>query len=345
MLRKLIRVAMALAAIAMSSCAPSFAAKPHLVAAWPRAGASLSVYRHTFDLTFNRPLNAEASSAAVWRDEDGATMPTDVTFDPASPGRLRVRLLEPAVGDYQLHWHAVAAQSNAAADGDHAFSLQDESTAPPRIEVSPATADKGDKLELVGNGFTRQSAVQLTIADDEQPLGSVEADARGKFNVELSVPPSVPLGTQPVVATDSAGRSASTAVQVRWGGWPPVVGTTVGQPGPEPGEVTLTVNVRNGSDYIVEHVRIVLKDPQGGLLVGADPVPQRGDGELTWTIPIMDRGELGPFRAIYRSKNAVVGKAWFEFRHRHTGSCTRDDCMPAFISDSSAESQLTAPAE
>ena len=344
MLRKLIRVSAALAAIVASSCAPSLAARPHLVAAWPRPGASLSVYRHTFDLTFNRPLSPESTSAAVWRD-DGAAMPTDVTIDPTNPGRLRVRLLEPAVGDYQLRWHAVAAQSSAAADGDHAFSLQDESPAPPRIDVSPTTADKGVALQLVGKGFTRQSHVQLAIADDEQPLGNVETDAGGKFNVELRVPESVPFGMQPLTATDSAGRTATTAVLVRWGGWPPVVGTIVAQPGPEPGEVTLTVNARNGSDYVVEHVRIVLKEPEGSSLVGADPAPQREPGELTWTIPIMDRGQFGPFRAIYRTPYAVVGHAWFEFRHRHSSSCTRDDCMPAFISDSSAESQLVMPAE
>ena len=58
----------ALLAFIVASCAPSLSAPPHLVATWPVAGASLSVARHTLELTFNRPLQADASWAALWRD-------------------------------------------------------------------------------------------------------------------------------------------------------------------------------------------------------------------------------------------------------------------------------------
>jgi methionine-rich copper-binding protein CopC len=345
MLRKLLHMSLAVAGMATSSCAPSLAARPYLVAAWPPAGSSLSVNRQTFELTFNRPLRPELSTAAVWREEEDVPTPTEVRLEPADSTRLRVRLVEPAAGAYQLHWHAVAAESGAAVDGDQAFRLQDESPAPPRIEVSPAKADKGETLELVGKGFAKHSVVQLTIADDQQSLASVETDGAGKFSAEAKVPPSVPFGVQPVSATDGLGRNALGAVAVRWGGWPPVVATSVGQPGPGLGEVTFTVNVRNGSDYLVEHVRVVLKDPESGVLVGADPAPQRDAATLVWMIPVMDRGLVGPFRATYRTNAPAVGKAWLEFRHRHVGPCVDDDCLPAFISDSSADSPPVAPAE
>jgi methionine-rich copper-binding protein CopC len=345
MLRKLIPSLAALGALALSSCAPVLAAKPHLVAVWPRSGASLSVARHTFQLTFNRPLSPESSSAVVWGDERGGPLAVDVRIDPTDSERLKVRLLEPSIGTYELHWHAVTAQSGASADGDLAFNLQNESPAPPRIDVSPATTDKGEVLELVGKGFGKHARVQLSMADDEQSLGSVETDERGTFNFEAHVPASVPFGVQPVVAVDDMGRTATAAVRVHWGGWPPVVATALGQPGPDTGEVTFTVNVRNGSDYVLEHVRVVLKNPEGGSLVGADPAPQTEEGTLVWMIPVMDRELVGPFRATFRTSAPVVAHAWMEYRHRHSRNCGLEECLPAFISDASADSPPVAPAD
>src|SRR5205823_6695487 len=122
------------------------------------------------------------------------------------------------------------------------------------------------------------SVVQLSIGDDEQALASVETDAVGGFETQAKLPSSVPFGTQSISAADSQGETATAAIDVRWGGWPPVVATDVGQPGPEPGEVSFALNVRNRSDYLVEHVRVVMKDPEGGTLMGADPAPRREAG-------------------------------------------------------------------
>ncbi len=345
MLRSLILAPAALVAILGSSCSPSLSAPPRLVAAWPVAGASLSVAKHTFDLTFNRPLLPELTSAAVWREEDGVPMRTEVKLDRSDPTQLKVRLLEPSVGSYQLHWRAVADRSGEGAEGNREFMLQDESSTPPRIDVSPSSTDAGQPLELVGKGFTRSSSVQITIGDDEQELIHGKTDDRGSFNLEARVPASVPLGMQPVSAVDRQGRAATGAVQVRWGGWPPVVATNVGQPGPDAGEVTFTLNVRNRSDYMLEHVRLVMHDPEGASLVGADPGPQRQAGTLVWEIPVMDRGVVGPYRATYRANSTLVGHAWLEFRHRHLSGCSRDDCLPAFISESSSDSPPVAPSD
>jgi methionine-rich copper-binding protein CopC len=345
MLRKLIPLWAALPALIATSCAPSFAAPPRLVAAWPVAGASLPVARHTLELTFDRPLRPETTSAAVWRDEGGAPLSTDVSIDSAEARRLRVRLLEPSAGAFQLRWHAVDARSGQWTEGWQDFSLQNESPSPPRIDVSPPMADAGDRLHVVGNGFAQRSKVQLTIGDDEQALGTVQTDARGNLDIEVPVPASVPFGLQPVSAVDGGGRVARASVQVRWGGWPPIVAVDVGQPGPDRGEVTFTLQVRNRSDYLLEHIRVVLQDPSGSVLVGADPAPRREDGTLVWDIPLMDRGVVGPFRATYRTTTALISHAWLDYRHRHARGCSGDECLPAFISESSAESLPVAPAD
>ncbi|HEX8966592.1 MAG TPA: copper resistance protein CopC [Chloroflexota bacterium] len=343
MIRSFIAIGAALVGLVVSSCAPLLAGPPHLVASWPVEGARLSVARHTLDLIFNRPLNPDATTANVWRQDDGAPLATRLMFDPDNARRLQVRLLEPARGAYEIHWHAVEAASGQPEDGDLSFELQDESPAPPRIDVSPWTADAGDRLELVGKGFARQSTVQLFIGDDDQVLKSVETDARGSINVELRVPASVPFGIQPLSAVDSTGRKAITALQVRWGGWPPLVATSQGQPGPDAGEVTFTLKVRNRSDYLLEHVRMVMRDPDGAALVAADPSAHREAGTLVWDLPVMDRGVVGPFRATYRTAAAVVSHTWLEFRHRRAGGCTADACLPAFISNSVADSTQVAP--
>ena len=345
MLRKLTFLWAPLTALIATSCAPAFVVTPHLVAAWPAAGASMSVAPHTFELMFDRPLRSDTTTAAVWHDEDGSPLASDVSIDAAEPRRLRVRLLDAAAGTYQLHWHAVDVQSGQWSDGWQPFALQNESPTPPRIDTSPAVADAGERLELVGKGFSARSAVQVSIGDDEQPLVSVQTDARGTFNTEARVPASVPFGLQPVSAIDADGHRALGAVQVRWGGWPPVVASDVGQSGPAQGEVTFTLNVRNRSDYLVEHVRVVLQDPDGSTLIGADPSPRREDHTLVWDIPMMDRGSIGPFRATYRAGSAVVSHAWLTYRHRHPRGCRGDECLPAFISDSAAESLPVGPAD
>jgi methionine-rich copper-binding protein CopC len=328
-----------------AGCAPVLSAPPHLVAAWPPAGVTLPVERTTFDLTFNYALSPELSWAAVWRDVDGLPIAADSAVELSNPRRLSLMVKEPVAGDYRLHWHAVSARTAVAMDGEQTFSLQDESSAPPRVELSRGVAETGEKVEVTGTGFGRRCPVTLAIGDDEQALSTVETDAQGHFVVEARVPQNVPFGEQPVMATDMCGAVATAALQVRWGGWPPLVAFDVGQPGPAPGEVTFWVTLRNRSDYVLERVRVVLPDPQGASFVSADPPPQRNDQTITWVIPTMDRGVLGPFRVTYRVAGTVNSHAWLEFRHRRPHGCSGDDCLPAFVSETTSESTPVAAAD
>lgn len=331
--------------LTMAGCAPSLAVPPELVAASPIAGARLPVGRQTFELSFNRRLSAEATWAAIWRDNDGASVPIDMTIDPEHASHLTVRLLQAAPGVYHLHWHAVSARTAAASDGEHDFSLQDESTAPPRLELSRATADSGQPITIAGKGFGKKCLVTLTIGDDQQTLATIETDAHGAFETETRIPDGVPFGMQPLLAEDTRGGKAAAALQLKWGGWPPLVSSTRGQPGPRTDEVTFALNLRNRSDYVLEHVRVVLTDPPGATFVNARPVAERQAGATVWTLGTLDRGMAGPFRATYRARSSVVGHTWVEFRHRHALGCTEDDCSPAFISESASESEPIAPAD
>jgi methionine-rich copper-binding protein CopC len=332
--------------VAASACAPSLAAPPRLIAAWPLDDASLPIAPHTLDLTFNRPLLPASTWAEVWRDEDGSQMPTDTLMDAANPRHLAVHLQKPAAGHFRLHWHAVAARTAAAADGEQEFLLQDESAGAPHIAMSEPVANSGDRLEVKGNGFGKRSLITLTIGDDGQALNTVETDAHGSFGVDVRVPPGVPFGVQPVSATDGNGGAATTALQVRWGGWPPVIAYTTGQAGPGPGEVTFTVSLRNRSDFLLERVRVVLEDPgsDGTSFVDAEARSERQDNSVVWVIPMLDRGVAGPFRATYRVTSAVAGHTRIEFRHRRPRGCTTDDCPPAFISATSSDSSPVSPA-
>jgi hypothetical protein len=317
---------------------------PRLVAAWPMPGASVSPGRQVFELVFNRRLASAATTAGIWREDDGVPIAAGVAVDPGNPRRLTVRMLEPSAGRYTLHWHAVAAGSSAASDGAQGFSMQDESPSPPRLDVSPSVAEVGARLERVGKGFTAQAELRLTIGDDDQPLATTETDAKGGFNLEARVPAWVPFGVQPVTATDGQGRLARAAVAMHWGGWPPLIAGNVAQPGPGPGEVTFALNLRNRSDYVLEHVDVVLQDPPDGTLVGADPGARHQDGSVIWDIPVMDRGVAGPFRAIYRVAGQVAGHAWIDFRHRRERGCQADTCLGAFISGTAADSSPVEPA-
>jgi methionine-rich copper-binding protein CopC len=329
--------------VVAAGCAPSLPSPPYLVAVFPAVNATLPVTQHVLALTFNRPLDPETTWAAVWRDEDGAPIATDAIVDARTGRRLRVNILKPVAGQYRLRWHAVSARTAATTNGEQVFSIQDESIAAPRLQVSRITAESGDTVRITGDGFGQDCPVKLTIGDDDQPLSTVETNPEGGFVTEAKVPVGIPFGLQPVSAVDVWGDSATAALQVRWGGWPPLVAFTVGQPGPRSGEITFSLSVRNRSDYLLEHVRVIMSEPQDGTFVAAEPQAQRRERAISWDIAVLDRGVVGPFRATFRVPGAVAAHARIEFRHRRPRGCTGDDCLPAFISETISDSAPVYP--
>lgn len=330
-----------------TGCAPSLAVPPHLVSAWPAPSSTLPVTRQAFDLTFNRPLDAIHSWAMAWRDDDGSPLTVETAVDERAPRHLYVRLVEPAAGQYRLRWHAVTDASEAASDGEQVFVLQGEDISAPRLTVNRGAAESGDPIVLAGSGFEPRSEVRLTIGDDNAPLTTVQTTGTGEFSARANVPPGVPFGLQPITATDAEGAAATAALQVRWGGWPPLVAFTSGVAGPRSGEATFSVSLRNRSDYVLESVRILMDLPVDATYVSAEPVPTVTHDGLTWDVPLVDRGISGPFRATVRATRSDAQLAThtrIEFRHRRPRNCG-DDCLPAFISETSSDSTPTSPAD
>jgi methionine-rich copper-binding protein CopC len=336
----------AIVSLLAGGCAPTLAAPPHLVAVWPAAGTTLGSTPHQFQLTFNRQVQPESSWAAVFRDDNGSPAPTETSVAPDNPRQMKVQLNAVSPGPYQLQWHAVSARSGAAADGELPFSIQGEYAGDvPRLEVTRSIANSGDQVEIAGRGFGRRTPVQLTIGDDDEALALADTNPEGAFVVKASVPPGIPFGLQPVTAEDARGNLATATVQVRWGSWPPVAAFATGQPGPGPGEVTLSVTVKNGSDYLLEHVRVVLDDPEGGRFVSAEPRAQPAERAHIWELPTVDRGVVGPLRATYRATGPVSAHAAVEFRHRRPRGCNGEECLPAFVSATSSDSTPIYPAD
>jgi methionine-rich copper-binding protein CopC len=326
--------------LAFAGCAPVRAAAPKLVAAWPSGTAPLPLAPRTFELTFNRALNADDSWAALWRYADGEAVSGESTL---SQHVLQLRVDKPDAGEYRLHWHAVGALSGLAADGEQLLVFQDESPRPARLDASRSALDSGETLELRGSGFAPSSLVRVTIGDDQQDMKAIQTDARGGFQDDARVPSSVPFGMQPISAVDQDGVEAATALQVRWGGWPPLMAFTTGAPGPAPGEVTFTVSVRNRSDFLLEKVRVLLPDPEGAGFVAAEPAAQRTNGTLAWDIGSMDRGVVGPLRVSYRVTGPVAAHARIAFRHRRPARCEGDECLSAFVSETTSDSTVINP--
>ncbi len=317
---------------------------PRLVAAWPPDGSVVGVAAQTLELTFNRPLNNAASRVLVTRADDGTTLAAAVSAQPGDARRLLARVAESAAGEYLVRWTAVAAGSGASASGDQTFSMRQSAVPPPHLSVSPADANTGDIVQINGRGFAAHSQVTLTIGDDGQPFMVVSTDQRGTFSADARVPSSVASGEQPVAAVDAAGAAGFSAFQVRWGGWPPLVAYTDSQPGPRSGEVTFVLSVRNRSDYVLEGVRFILTDPAGATFASADAATQHRDGRLVWDIPALDRGAAGPVAVTYRVEGPTQAQARITFRHRRPRGCSGDECLSAFVSETTSSSAPVFPA-
>jgi methionine-rich copper-binding protein CopC len=328
----------------VTGCAPSLAVPPRLVAAWPADGATVSIAAHTVELTFNRPLSAEGTWAVVSPDgDDGNPLDTRTAVDPSDARRLTVELLSATDGAYRLHWHVVSARSDASDEGQLRFNLA-KGEGMPRLEVSSPTVENGERIWITGHGFKPSSLVRLTMGDDEQELMTVPTDPRGGFDKQVHVPAGVAFGEQRIAGVDSSGNTAAAAVLVNWGGWPPLVGFTIGQPGPERDEVSFSISLRNRSDYVLERVRVVLDDPGGATFVAAEPSTVHGAGAVAWDLPLLDRGVAGPFVATYRATRPTTSHARIEFRHRRPRGCTAEDCLSAFVSETSSDSTPVSPA-
>ena len=335
-------LALGLVTLMLAGCAPALVPLPQLVAAWPAPSATLGRAPNRLELTFNRTLLAEASSVRLARTTDDWQPSSELAVD---RNRLAVQLGEQlAPGTYAVQWRAVGARGQGTAQGEYAFVVSGERGPSPQLSVSQPETDAGQVIEVRGQGWRAQQDVQLAIGDEAVPLGTAHADQHGNFSVDARVPEQIAFGVQPVIATDGDQQpQAASAVRVHWGGWPPLAAWTTGTAGPQPGEVTFSISLRNRSDYLLEAVRVELPVPTGTSVVATDGDARLADGVLVWELPSLDRGAAGPLRVILRAPHAVATHATIAFRHRRPHDCSGEECLTAFVSQTVSDSAPVAP--
>jgi methionine-rich copper-binding protein CopC len=326
-----------------SACAPALAVPPHLIAAWPAPGQTVTTTASHLELTFNRPAAGGSSVVQVIGEADGHVLATQTRAE-ERPNTLDVVLAEePPPGWYIVRWHAVNARTRAAEDGEYPFRVQPEGNISPHLDLARDAIGNGEVINIKGQGFAPRAQVRLTVGDDDLPLKTVAADARGGFNEDARIPASVAFGVQPVSGVDAAGNRATAALKVRWGGWPPVLAWTVGQPGPGIGQVTLILTLRNRSDYVLEGLHVAMSVAADASFVAADQGGRFADGVLSWDLGWLDRGVAGPLRATFRADAPISSHATIQFRHRRPHGCEDDDCLTAFVSETTSDSAPVAP--
>lgn len=327
-----------------AACAPNIPAPANLVLADPAPDAVIGALPETLQLNFSDPLLAGASSATVI-DPTGQVVPAAVDVAPDDPTALVVRITQPGgAGRFTVQWTTVSASARSPADGEFSFTVEPGAPQQPRLSVLPAATDVDQPLVVSGTGFDPQAAITLTVGDNSEPMGTAQSDASGAFDQTVTVPHDVPFGQQPVWARDDSGAKAGAEVGVRWGGWPPLIIYTQAAPGPDHGQVTLTVVGINRSDYVLDGVRIHLELPPGAALVTATAGAEVQDGELIWDQGILGRTSLVPRSAVLSVGGPVVGRSSIDFRHRRAPGCIGDQCLPAFVDQTNSESGQVVPA-
>jgi hypothetical protein len=107
--------------------------------------------------------------------------------------------------------------------------------------------------------------------------------------------------------------------------------------------VTFSIGLRNRSDYGLERVRVILSDPSDAAIVATDPAGQHVGHETVWDLGMLDRG-IGPsLTATFRASGPVATRTRVEFRHRRPRGCVGDECLTAFISETTSDSNSVAP--
>jgi methionine-rich copper-binding protein CopC len=339
------RVALVIPALVVATaCAPRIPAPARLVYADPAPDAVIGAVPDTLRLDFSEDLALGESSASVL-DPTGQLLAATTELEPGDPRVLHVQLSHHGgTGQFTVSWQTLSAQTRTPTSGTFTFTVEPGAPAQPRITAAPAVVDVQQQLTVDGSGFHSGAPVILTVGDDEEPLGTAQADASGQFSLMVAVPSDVPFGDQPISAADDRGTKAATDVQVKWGGWPPLRVYTLAVPGPRPGQVTLTVVGRNRSDYVLDGVEVRLEVPSGAAVVSASDGAQVQDGTVTWNQGLLDRTSLIPRQAVLAVGRAVVGRAWINFRHRRASGCIGDQCLPAFVDETYSESGPVTPA-
>lgn len=328
-----------------AACAPTIPAPARLVFATPAPDAVVGTFPRVIQLHFSQDLLPGQSTANLL-DEASQPLASEAYLEPGDARALTVQTTQGGTGRFTVYWRTLSAETRTEDTGKFSFSVEPGQPSQPRISVSPGLSEVQQPVTVSGSGFDSRASIELTIGDDDERLGTVQADATGAFSEDVTIPGDVPFGQQPVWAREDGGSIAGTGIEVRWGGWPPLRVFTQAAPGPNQHQVTFTVTGSNRSDYVLDGVRVRLAVPDGSSLISASEGAQIDGGALVWDEGVVDRTSLTPRSAIFSvsAERPVVGGAWVEFRHRRTSGCIGDQCIPAFVDETYSASGPVTPA-
>ncbi len=141
------------------------------------------------------------------------------------------------------------------------------------LTTAPGRAPDGAPVAIGGAGFTPGETVAITLGTAGAGTGSTTVDTSGSIiPMTLTVPAGAPSGALPVTATGSAGKAASTSIQVIAAGL--AVSPTTGQPGTT---VTLSGDGYGPSDNVYFY--------QDGVFLGNVNADQNGRFSASVSIP------------------------------------------------------------
>ena len=332
--------------LGLAGCGPRALTRAHPILIQPPPDAVLGAPPSAAEIAFSAPVAGDRSSLAVIAP-DGTVVSDRSQVDVSDPRRLVAPLRASlASGAYELIWRSVEASTSAELEGQERFHIEPSAPPRPTISFSSSDLDAGQSLSIVGSGFTPSTRVLVTIGDDADPLAVTSSLEDGSFVVaSIPLPPDLPLGEQPVSARDNNGAAAASLLRVHWGGWPPLRLTLATRTGPQPGQLTVELNVRNRSDYTLRDVRLLLRLPPGASLVSASQGGHEDNGNVVWEVPgTLERGPLEARSAtlsVPRSGTPPTVGAWAQYGHLPERNALWGD-LPGFYS-SAASAEVRVP--
>jgi methionine-rich copper-binding protein CopC len=294
----LLRLGVVLLCLGSWPAAPA-RAHAHFADATPAPNSVLATPPPRVQVLFDEELDEEESQLAVYGPSGQRADRRDRQVDGA---RLWVSLADQGPGVYRVRWKAVAADDHGVTRGEFTFTIQPRLPAgSPQLAVSPGTVAAGQTVSLVGQGFSPNGPVVLTVGDAEDLLTVAQADAAGRVSAQVALPASLPFGRQVVQAADATGHYATYALWVPVGGQPAATVRLSAEA--EAGRISYTLRVENRSGWhlrnVVVRVRVPAEAPvlfEGlGQPEGVEP-PELQDDQLVWHLRTLPPHTIrGPF--------------------------------------------------
>ncbi|MDQ6675404.1 MAG: copper resistance protein CopC [Chloroflexota bacterium] len=311
-------------------------ASARYVSSTPEKGGFLTAAPSNVRITFDEEVTMPGSNISVVALGGAEVNGGPVSVDPSDHTTLVVPLKSGlANGLYTVNWVSMSSKDGSSQKDAFNFGLR-TGAAPPVMHLDRQSVDMGQMLGITGSGYKPNGSIVVSAGDDDEFVDVGKSDAAGTFHGTVVLPADLPLGTQTVTVADGDGAKATSDLQVKWGGWPPLKVTVAADTAKD--DVTFKVNLFNRSDYhlMVDATRVRL--PEGTTYKSADSYGRLNSaGEATWdSIDLPPHGSTGPLTLVVdttklKDGSSVMGQVWAQFSHSQEAA-SDGTLLPAFVS-------------